>query len=251
MRFRPCIDLHEGRVKQIVGASLRDGEVPQTHFASEVSATYYAELYARDGLDGGHVIKLGPGNDQAAAEALSAYPGGLQVGGGIDADNAGKWIERDAAAVIATSYMFRECRLHAGNLSRLADAVGRDRLVLDLSCAPRDGGYVVATDRWQRLTDFEINRSNLELLSDSCCEFLVHATHVEGMKQGIDGDLVALLAQASPLPVTYAGGVASPDDIEQIRKLGQGVIDYTVGSALDIFGGTGLRYEELVARHQS
>jgi phosphoribosylformimino-5-aminoimidazole carboxamide ribotide isomerase len=248
MRFRPCIDLHEGRVKQIVGSSLRDGASPLTNFDSELPPAYYAELYQRDGLRGGHVIMLGPGNEAAATEALGAFPGGLQVGGGIDADNAASWIERGAAAVVATSFVFGGGRFQADNLQRLADAVGREQLVLDLSCTPVDGGqrYVVATDRWQRLTEYEIDAEGLGRLAESCCEFLVHATHVEGKQEGVDERLLALLSEASPLPTTYAGGVASMADVERIGRIGGGRLDYTVGSALDIFGGTAVRYEDLV-----
>lgn len=252
MRFRPCIDLHEGRVKQIVGATLRDGAAPQTNFASDLPPAYYAELYQRDGLRGGHVIMLGPGNENAAREALGAFRGGLHVGGGMDADNATAWLDAGAAAVIATSYVFRGGRFQPHNLERLVAAVGREHLVLDLSCTPVDDGarYVVATDRWQQLTDYEINAANLAALADHCAELLVHATQVEGTRQGVDARLIRLLAAASPLPTTYAGGVGCLADIERIAAAGDRRLDYTVGSALDIFGGSGVRYEELVARER-
>lgn len=248
MRFRPCIDLHEGVVKQIVGATLRDGDpAPRTNFTAQLPPAYYAELYCRDGLTGGHVIMLGPGNEAAATEALAAYPGGLQLGGGMRPDNAGAWIGRGAAAVIVTSYVFGEGRLERQRLEEMVAATGPDRLVLDLSCA-RDGDrYVVAADRWQRLTDFAVDAANLADLSSYCSEFLVHATEVEGRQSGIDTDLVSLLGDAAPLPTTYAGGVRSMADVEAIAELGQGRLDFTVGSALDIFGGRGLRYEDLVA----
>ena len=75
MRFRPCIDLHEGRVKQIVGTSLRDGIAPQTHFiAPPHPPAYFAARYCCDQLFGGHVIMLGPGNEDAATQALAAFP---------------------------------------------------------------------------------------------------------------------------------------------------------------------------------
>jgi phosphoribosylformimino-5-aminoimidazole carboxamide ribotide isomerase len=252
MRFRPCIDLHDGRVKQIVGGSLRDGSAPQTNFTSSLPPAYYAELYQRDGLDGGHVIMLGPGNDAAAAETLTAYPGGLHVGGGITNDNAALWLERGASGVIATSFVFGSGQLQRDNLERLAEAAGRDQLVLDLSCAADDDGrYVVATDRWQKLTDFEVCAANLEMLSAYCFEFLIHATQVEGRLQGIEARLVTLLGDATPLPTTYAGGVRSMEDVDQIESLGQGRLDYTVGSALDLFGGSGVKYEDLIQRHRS
>lgn len=247
MRFRPCIDLHQGRVKQIVGATLSEAAEPQTNFASDQPAAHYAQCYRRDDLPGGHVIMLGPGNEAAAAEALAAFPGGLQLGGGITADNAPQWLERGAAALIATSYVFREGRLHPERLAALSRAVGRERLVLDLSCAPRQGRYFVATDRWQRLSDFEVNAANLELLAASCAEFLVHAVEVEGRQQGIDPELAALLGAATPLPTTYAGGIRSWADIELLGRLGGGRLDFTVGSSLDLFGGRGLHYAELVA----
>ena len=253
MRFRPCIDLHQGVVKQIVGSTLGAGnDPPQTNFAShDRSAADFAALYRRDNLPGGHVIKLDPGNDEAAAAALAAYPSGLHVGGGITADNAADWLAQGAAAVIVTSYVFSEGVLDLANLERLAGEVGPARLVLDLSCARHGDRYVVATDRWQRLTDFTIDRANLESLSDFCCEFLVHATEREGKQEGIDAELVRLLGAESPLPTTYAGGIRSMEDIETVAREGDGRLDYTVGSALDIFGGTGVKYDDLVARHQS
>lgn len=247
MRFRPCIDLHQGQVKQIVGATLRDEGQPVTHFAADRSPAYFASLYRRDGLEGGHVIMLGPGNEAAAAAALAAYPGGLQIGGGITPANASEWLARGASKVIVTSYVFREGRLHPQNLRELVQAVGRERLVLDLSCARQGDRYVVMTDRWQRATDFAIARENLELLAESCSEFLIHATAVEGRQQGIDAELAALLGELTPLPTTYAGGISSLADLEQLEHLGQGRLDFTVGSALDLFGGQGVRYADLVA----
>ena len=247
MRFRPCIDLHQGQVKQIVGSTLRDGAVPETNFVAEKPPAYFAELYRHDNLHGGHVIMLGPGNEQAATHALATFPGGLQLGGGINANNAADWLDRGAAQVIVTSYAFRDGQLHRDNLQRVVDAAGRERLVLDLSCGLRDGRYVVMTDRWQQATDFEINADNLAFLAESCCEFLVHATDVEGKQQGVDEELVALLGEIAPIPTTYAGGVRSRADIDVIDRLGQGKLDFTVGSALDIFGGTGLNYEEMAA----
>ncbi|HJP32088.1 MAG: phosphoribosylformimino-5-aminoimidazole carboxamide ribotide isomerase [Candidatus Latescibacteria bacterium] len=251
MRFRPCIDLHDGRVKQIVGGSLRDDAAPQTNFESVLPPAYYAELYQRDGLHGGHVIMLGPGNETAATEAVGAWPGGLQLGGGITADNAAQWLDRGAGGVIATSFVFCDGQLQRDNLERLVAAAGRDRLILDLSCAPADDGrYVVATERWQKLTDFAVSAANLEMLATCCCEFLIHATQMEGRQQGIDERLVSLLGDTTPLPTTYAGGVRSMGDVDHIEKAGQGRLDYTVGSALDLFGGSGVKYEDLVERHR-
>ena len=247
MRFRPCIDLHNGVVKQIVGASLQDGADPQTNFTADQPASYFADRYRQDGLHGGHVIMLGPGNETAATAAVTAFPGGLQVGGGINPQNAAAWLQRGAAGVIVTSYVFQEGKLRRDRLQDMVDAVGASRLILDLSCRKIDGRYVAMTDRWQTATDLEINASTLADLAPNCCEFLIHATAVEGRQAGIDAELVALLGRIAPLPVTYAGGIRSMADVEQIRELGQGQLDFTVGSALDLFGGTGLRYADLVA----
>ena len=247
MRFRPCIDLHNGVVKQIVGASLQDGADPQTNFTADQPASYFADRYRQDCLHGGHVIMLGPGNEAAAAAAVAAFPGGLQVGGGINPQNAAAWLQRGAAGVIVTSYLFHDGKLRRDRLQAMVDAVGPSHLILDLSCRQIDGRYVAMTDRWQTVTDLEINASTLADLAPSCCEFLIHATAVEGRQAGIDADLVALLGRITPLPVTYAGGIRSMADVEQVRELGQGRLDFTVGSALDLFGGTGLRYADLVA----
>ena len=248
MRFRPCIDLHEGVVKQIVGSTLtNESRMPDTNFvSSERSAADFAALYAGDNLPGGHVIKLGPGNDEAAAAALAAYPGGMHIGGGVTADNAGNWLDRGAAAVIVTSYVFSEGELNRDHLERVARVAGTEKLVLDLSCARRGDQYVVATDRWRNLTDFVVDRTNLEFLADYCCEFLVHATEREGKQAGIDGELVRLLGSESPIPTVYAGGISSMEDIETMNEQGGGQLNYTVGSALDIFGGSGVRYADLV-----
>ncbi len=250
MRFRPCIDLHNGVVKQIVGASLQDGADPQTNFATDQPAAYFADRYRQDGLHGGHVIMLGPGNETAAAAAVTAFPGGLQVGGGINPQDAAAWLQRGAAGVIVTSYVFQNGKLRRDRLQDMVDAVGASRLILDLSCRKIDGRYVAMADRWQIATDLEINASTLAELAPSCYEFLIHATAVEGRQAGIDAELVALLGRIAPVPVTYAGGIRSMADVEQIRESGQDKLDFTVGSALDLFGGTGLRYADLVALNQ-
>ncbi|HEB51221.1 MAG TPA: phosphoribosylformimino-5-aminoimidazole carboxamide ribotide isomerase [Desulfobulbus sp.] len=249
MRFRPCIDLHDGKVKQIVGSTLQDGDATglQTNFSSEHPPSHYARMYLRDGLAGGHVIMLGPGNEEAAAEALRGWPGGLQIGGGITADNAVLWLERGASHVIVTSHVFHDGVLDEERLQKLCRLVGRRRLVLDLSCRWREDGYYVVTDRWQRFTSLRICAEVLERLAAFCDEFLVHAVDVEGKCMGVDERLIALLADNVSLPTTYAGGVASMADLELIRDAGRGRLDVTVGSALDIFGGTGLRYRDVVA----
>ena len=215
---------------------------------SERPASYYAELYRSDGLTGGHVIKLGPGNDGAAQEALAAYPGGLQIGGGIDAENAPGYLEAGASHVIVTSYVFdAEGRFLGDRLDALVGAVGRDRLVLDLSCREDGDGWVVAMDRWRRRTELEVTARVLEGLSGSCAEFLVHAADVEGRCGGVDERLVRWLGEHCPIPVTYAGGATSVDDLALVDRLSGGRVDLTIGSALDIFGGSGARYAECAA----
>jgi phosphoribosylformimino-5-aminoimidazole carboxamide ribotide isomerase len=247
MKFRPCIDLHQGVVKQIVGSTLSDGdEAPRTNFTAEKPARWFAELYRRDNLTGGHVIQLGPGNDDAATEALSAWPCGLQIGGGITLDNCASWIDRGASAVIVTSYVFHDGVIDKDRLTRLSEKVGRNRLVLDLSCRKKGGDYRVVTNRWQTFTQETVRFELLDDLSSYCSEFLIHAVDVEGMCRGIETPLVELLGQWAGIPVTYAGGIRSMDDIRTIGELGGGHIDYTVGSALDIFGGTHLKYRDLV-----
>ena len=246
--FRPCIDLRDGRVTQIVGGTLtEDGSGLKTNFVSERPAGWFADQYRRDSLDGGHVIQLGPGNEPAAREALAAWPGGLQIGGGITADNAPHWLEAGASHVIVTSWVFRDGRLDWDRLKTLHEQVGRERLVLDLSCRKREGEYFVVTDRWQKFTNLRVTRDTLQSLSTWCVEFLIHAVDVEGLCRGIDTELVARLADGSPLPCTYAGGAKSLEDLAVVEHLGRGRIDLTIGSALDLFGGTGVRYADCVA----
>jgi len=245
--FRPCIDLHEGKVKQIVGGSLAtDSSKLKTNFVSTHAAAWYAELYKSDGLNGGHIIMLGPGNEEAARSALQAYPGGLQVGGGITSDNAPEWLESGATHVIVTSWIFHAGRVDWQRLTELQAKIGRERLVLDLSCCSRDGEYWVVTDRWQTFTQFTVTGEHLEHLSRHCAEFLVHAVDVEGLCRGIDEELVRRLGDASPIPVTYAGGANSLGDLETVNRVGNARVDLTIGSALDIFGGTGVRYVDAV-----
>ncbi len=246
--FRPCIDLHEGQVKQIVGGSLTsDAAALRTNFVSHRPASWFAALYRQDDLRGGHVIMLGPGNESAAREALGAFPGGFHVGGGVNAGNARTWLDAGASHVIVTSWVFREGRLDQERLAAMVRTVGRERLVLDLSCRVRDGRYFVVTDRFQKFTELELGRQVLEALAGSCAEFLVHAVDVEGLCRGIDEELVARLGEWTPLPMTYAGGARSLADLERVTKLGKGRVDLTIGSALDLFGGTGVTYADCVA----
>jgi len=246
MKFRPCIDLHQGKVKQIVGGTLTDDNSRVlTNFEAEHSPAYYAELYRRDKLTGGHVIMLGPGNREAAREALAAYPGGLQVGGGIDCANAREWLDVGAAQLILTSYIFADGELKQKRLDEIFKVTGRDKLVLDLSCRLKDGKYYIVTDRWQKFTNCEVNANTLKRLAGYCTEFLIHAVDVEGRQAGIDENLIAIIAAYSPIPAVYAGGIRSLEDIEIIHSKGNGKIDFTVGSALDIFGGK-LKYSDVV-----
>ncbi|MCF6174974.1 MAG: phosphoribosylformimino-5-aminoimidazole carboxamide ribotide isomerase [Victivallaceae bacterium] len=247
MEFRPCIDLHDGRVKQIVGSTLDDSNTRavETNFESEYEPAWYAKMYQADGLTGGHVIMLGQGNDTAARNALQAYPGGLQVGGGINAANALEWLDAGASQVIVTSWVFVDGKLDMARLEQLVVLVNKERLVLDLSCRSRDGKYYIVTDRWQTFTSMEVNAATLNELSSYCSEFLIHAVDVEGKQAGIDKELIAIMADSCDIPTVYAGGVRSMADIELIGQAGINRIDFTVGSALDIFGGT-LPYRQVV-----
>ncbi|EDM29687.1 phosphoribosylformimino-5-aminoimidazole carboxamide ribotide isomerase [Lentisphaera araneosa HTCC2155] len=245
--FRPCIDLHNGQVKQIVGGTLDDSESPDTNFVSENDSAYYAELYRKDSLSGGHVIKLGPGNDEAAKNALKAWPGGLQIGGGINDQNARFWLDQGASHLIVTSHVFSNGQFDQGKLDELVKITGKGKLILDLSCRIRDGKYWIVTDRWTKFTETELNEKSLDFFSQYCDEFLIHAVDVEGMCKGVDMNLVELLTDKSPLISTYAGGAKSLDDLEKITNLSQNRVHLTIGSALDIFGGKDIKYTEALA----
>ena len=248
-RFRPCIDLHQGKVKQIVGGSLRDeGEGPTENFVAENPPEWFAQKFMSDQLEGGHVIKLGPGNDEAAKAALGAWPGGLQIGGGIKADNAAEWLDAGASHVIVTSALFdADFKFQQAVLDQLVQTIGKDKLVIDLSCRKQDRGWVVAMNRWQTLTDLELNHETLDRLAPYCDEFLIHAADVEGLCSGIDEPLGELLGTWGKIPLTYAGGATQLDELEAIHRCSEGRVDVTVGSALDLFGGKTLAYSDLVA----
>lgn len=246
MEFRPCIDIHNGKVKQIVGGSLRDeGDCARENFVAEQDAAFYAQLYRKDGLRGGHIILLNARDSQyyeqtkqQALGALRAWPQALQVGGGIRDDNAAYWLEMGASHVIVTSYVFSDGRFHEEKLERLVGEVGKERLVLDLSCRKKeDGNYYIVTDRWQKFTDAVLDEALLSQLAGSCAEFLIHAVDVEGKAAGIEEPLACLLGQWQGIPVTYAGGVGSYGDLEKLRVCGQNRLHVTIGSALDLFGG--------------
>ncbi len=246
MRFRPCIDIHQGKVKQIVGETLQaDASKVVENFVSERGADYFASLYKKDRLTGGHIIMLGEGNRKAALTALRAYRNGLQIGGGITADNAAEYLRAGASHVIVTSYVFRDGKLHEENLSRIVSEVGKDRLVLDLSCKERNGRWYVVTNQWTTFSDLEVNEATVRELESYCDEFLIHAVDVEGKREGVQERLAAKLAEWCRIPATYAGGARSIADLERFRDITGGKLDITIGSALDIFGGT-LSYKEVV-----
>lgn len=253
MKFRPCIDIHNGKVKQIVGGTLKDrGDLAAENFVSDQSAAFFAKLYSSFQLSGGHVILLNSAESEfyqktkeQALEALRAYPQGLQVGGGITPYNAEEYLKAGASHVIVTSYVFQDGKLHFERLKEMLSAVGKERLVLDLSCRRRLEDYYIVTDRWQKFTDVKLTRETMESLSDRCDEFLIHAVDVEGKANGIERGLAELLSECT-IPVTYAGGVHSFEDLRPLKELGKGRIDVTIGSALDLFGGT-MSFEKVIS----
>ena len=249
--FRPCIDLHQGQVKQIVGGTMQADGTAQTNYASDRPSSWFADLYRRDELFGGHIVMLGPGNERAAREALAAFPGGMQLGGGITSDNAASYLDAGASHVIVTSWLFERTHFLPERLKLLATKIGRSRLVVDLSCRRQPDGYRVASDRWRTLTDLRLTSRTLESIGQFCSEFLIHAVDVEGRRQGVDLELVRQLPELCPLPVTYAGGARSLEDLRLVHREGRGKVNLTIGSALDIFGGTGLSYDEAVAFNHS
>lgn len=245
MKFRPCIDIHNGKVKQIVGGSLLDkGEYAQDNFVSEKDGDFYAKLYKDAGLERGHIILLNPAGSQYYEEdvrqaclALSAYPGGLQIGGGMTAENAAFFLEQGASHIIVTSYVFKDGKINYENLEKIVAVTGKEHLVLDLSCRKKGEDYYIVTDRWQKFTDVKLTEDVLSELADYCDEFLVHAVDVEGKAGGIEEDIAALLGNWNGISVTYAGGVSSFEDLRKLKELGRNKVDVTIGSALDLFGG--------------
>lgn len=246
MKFRPCIDIHNGSVKQIVGGSLKDaGNSAKENFVSEQDAAFFANLYRQEGLKGGHIILLNApdsefyaGTREQALRALEAYPGGMQVGGGITPENAETFLRAGASHVIVTSYVFSGGRIHYDRLRKMQETVGKEHLVLDLSCKKTERGYMVVTDRWQKQTQERVDAELLDRLADCCDEFLIHAVDVEGKAEGIETQLAALLGAWGKKTMTYAGGVHSYEDLELLRELGQNRLNVTIGSALDLFGGS-------------
>ncbi|GAP87512.1 putative phosphoribosylformimino-5-aminoimidazole carboxamide ribotide isomerase [Rosellinia necatrix] len=249
-RFRPCIDLHAGQVKQIVGGTLDSSTSElKTNYVSNHPAGYYAKLYRENGLEGAHVIMLGGGNDEAAREALAAWPGHLQIGGGINDKNAALWMERGASKVIITSFLFPDGKFGQERLDAVLAALGGDKnkLVIDLSCRRRGHDrWYVAMNKWQTITDMEVTENSIRSLEPYCSEFLIHAADNEGLQKGIDERLVEKLAAWCRIPVTYAGGGRNLDDLELVKRLSNDRIDLTIGSALDCFGGTGVKFDDCV-----
>lgn len=248
-QFRPCIDLHQGQVKQIVGGSLNaDGAA--TNFVSSYNAAYYATLYRQHNIQGGHVIALGPNNEEEVLNALAAWPQGLQFGGGVTLENAAHYLAAGASHVIVTSYLFDGNVFNWDKLTQLTKLIGKDKLILDLSCRRTENGWFIATNRWQTITATPVNHETLTKLSQHCAEFLIHAADVEGLQSGIDEELVLLLGESVSIPVTYAGGARSIDDLQLVERLSKGKVDLTIGSALDIFGGEGVTLEACIAWNQ-
>ena len=253
MKFRPCIDIHNGKVKQIVGGSLKDqGDFAKENFVAAQDAAWYARFYQKDALKGGHIILLNhvdspyfEATKSQALGALKAYPKGLQIGGGIHDGNAAEYLQAGASHVIVTSFVFQNGKIQEKNLERLVRAVGKEHLVLDLSCRKKDGNYYIVTDRWQKFTDVILTPEILDELSGSCDEFLIHAVDVEGKASGIEEELAKMLGDWKKLPITYAGGVGNFEDLKKLRILGQGALDVTIGSALDLFGGK-MSYQEVL-----
>lgn len=273
MKFRPCIDIHNGKVKQIVGGSLFDEKnQAEENYVSSQDAAWFAELYRKKGLMGGHVILLNPSASEffeetkkQALSALKNYPGGLQAGGGITAQNAAEYLKAGASHVIVTSYVFKEGRVNYENLEKLKKEIGKEHIVIDLSCRkkaensgfltgeagcimkeewnPED--YYIVTDRWQNYTRCRLTEETLEMFSEFCDEFLIHAVDVEGKAEGIEENVVRILGNWGKKKTTYAGGVHSFHDLDRLKILGQGRVDVTIGSALDIFGGS-MNFDEVL-----
>ena len=253
MHFRPCIDIHNGKVKQIVGGSLKDEkDQAKENFVSDQSAADFAEFYKKDGLKGGHIILLNPVSSSyyeatkaQAVSALKAWPKGMQIGGGINDEDAAFYLNAGASHVIVTSFVFQNGAVHYDNLQKLEKKVGKERLVLDLSCRKKEGKYYIVTDRWQKFTQVSLSEKVFDELAEYCAEFLVHAVDVEGKAQGIEMELAQMLGEWGKIPITYAGGVGSFEDLEKLKKAGKNRLDVTIGSALDLFGGN-MEYKKIL-----
>lgn len=267
-KFRGCIDIHAGQVKQIVGGTLTKDDLPletkdstTENFVLTKPSLFYADLYRQHGVEGCHVIKLGsnPANDEAARLACATWPNHLQVGGGINDTNALQWLdEYKASQVIVTSWLFSSADgktiLDWAKLQKISNLVGKDRLVVDLSCrevkTASGTKWVVAINKWQTLTDSELSEEFLAQVAQYCSEFLIHAADVEGLCNGIDEKLVEQLGKWCPSGfagrIVYAGGAKLVDDLALVKRLSDGKVDLTYGSALDIFGGKLVTFNEVV-----
>lgn len=253
MEFRPCIDIHNGKVKQIVGSSLKDsGDIADENFIAKMDAAFYANLYRQKNIKNGHVILLNhPGSEyyeatkKQAVSALSEYKNGLQIGGGITPENATEYLDAGASHVIVTSYVFSDGRINFENLHKLVSETGKENLVLDLSCRMKAGKYYIVTDRWQKYTEVILNEENMDMFSQFCDEFLIHAVDVEGKANGIEKGLVKMIGNWNKIPITYAGGVHSFEDLKLLKELGHNKINVTIGSALDLFGGS-MKFDEVL-----
>lgn len=264
-RFRGCIDIHAGQVKQIVGGTLTQDDLSSSttteNFVSTKPSSFYADLYKSNKVEGCHVIKLGsnPANDKAAQLACQIWPHHLQVGGGINLDNALLWLDTyQASHIILTSWLFSDNggvqEFDWNKLKTVSSLVGKQRLIIDLSCRTvvEDGStnWVVAMNKWQTLTSNKLSRDFLHEVAEYCDEFLIHAADVEGLCKGIDQDLVSKLGEWCPPgfegKIVYAGGAKLVKDLELVDSLSQGKVDVTYGSSLDIFGGKLVKFEDLV-----
>ncbi|QRG39406.1 phosphoribosylformimino-5-aminoimidazole carboxamide ribotide isomerase [Candidozyma auris] len=266
-KFRGCIDIHAGQVKQIVGGTLTKDDVSPTdkaqeNFVSTKPSSYYAQLYREHNVEGCHVIKLGtnPANNEAAQLALETWPNHLQVGGGITIDNADAWLNMGASHVIVTSWLFTknthdEWNLDMERLIKISNKIGKENLVVDLSCRRVIGdddeiSWFVATNKWQTITKCKLSSELLDMLSEFCDEFLIHAADVEGLCKGIDAELVENLGEWCPRgyegKITYAGGAKSASDLALVEQLSRGKVDLTYGSSLDVFGGELVKLSEVL-----
>lgn len=244
MKFRPCIDLHDGKVKQIVGETLTDNQTIE-NFISKNGAEFFAKIYKEAKLTGGHIVMLGPGNRDEAIKALHAFPGGMQIGGGLNDENYKEYLDEGASHIIVTSFIFSDKEIDLEKVKRISNSAGSKKLVIDLSCKLKNNNYYVVSNKWKDFTNFKITKDSLGMLSKYCDEFLIHAADVEGKKNGADLRLIELLSEITDIPVTYAGGIQNLDDVKEVSKSGNNKIDLTIGSALDLFGGN-IKIQELL-----
>ncbi len=247
MNFRPCIDVFKGKVVQLIGTSLFGGEEKTIvkHFESEYSPAYYAELFKQDNLKGGHILSLGSGNNDVVIEALKAFNGGMKYGGSVTPENAHVYLDAGATHVIVNSYVFDNGEINLPNLKSLVKSIGKDKLVLDMSCRKKNGDYYIVTNLWEKFTNVILDQKSLQDISKYCDEIIVHGVDSEGRKQGLESDLVRILAQHTPIKTVYAGGISSIADLTMIKALGNEKIDPCIGTALSIYGGNLSYYEVL------